>query len=119
MSITPPQFQLLSRLLDSADLRHRVIAQNLANVNTPGYREQEVSFEAAFARALQQRGEAGAVGVKAQVVAGAGGRERADGNNVDIDQQMGSLTRNALLFNTVSQLLTSRLSMMRDAITSR
>ncbi len=37
--------QLLYKSLDASALRSRVVAQNLANVDTPGYRRKEVSFE--------------------------------------------------------------------------
>ena len=37
MAITTDEMSLLSRLLDVASLRQDVIAQNVANVNTPGY----------------------------------------------------------------------------------
>ncbi len=50
MSLTIPQSEVLARLLDVAQLRHRMISQNLANVNTPGYHQLDVSFEDAFAR---------------------------------------------------------------------
>src|SRR5437660_8135859 len=37
------RMDVLARLLDVADLRHRVIAQNVANVNTPGYHRLQVN----------------------------------------------------------------------------
>ena len=50
--MTPSAFgiDVLSRVLDTAALRHRVIAQNVANVNTPGYRRLEVTFEDELAK---------------------------------------------------------------------
>ena len=75
MSVTPSQFELLARPLDASSLLHRVIAQNVADVNTPGYHRREVSFEDALAQLLE---------VKPVVVEKADGSARSDGNNVDI-----------------------------------
>ncbi len=110
------QFDMLSRLLDMAELRHRVIAQNVANVNTPGYRQMDISFETAFAGQLNQGGESASLQVTPKLIQGAGGRDRADGNNVDIDMEMGRLNKNALLYNAYTQVLASQLSAMRSAI---
>ncbi len=119
MGVTIPQSDLLARCLDTATLRHRVIANNLANVNTPGFHRQEVAFEDAFARALQRQGEARAAEVRPSVVESKGGIARQDGNNVDIDRELGDLNKNALLFNAFSQFLLGQIASMRSAITGR
>jgi flagellar basal-body rod protein FlgB len=107
---------LLSRVMDAATLRHRVIAQNIANVNTPGYRRLEVTFEEDLARALAT--PAGGIPVKPRVVV-ADGPERVDGNTVDIDQEMGDLTKNALLYQAAAQIVTSRMATLRAAVSGR
>jgi flagellar basal-body rod protein FlgB len=108
---------VLGRVLDVAALRHRVISQNVANVNTPGYRRLEVTFEDEFARALAA--PTGATPpVLPQVVEG-DGPERVDGNNVDMDREMNALAKNALLYNTAAQVAASRLAMLRAAIAGR
>ncbi len=40
-----PHYQMLKAALDAAALRNSVIARNIANAETPGYRQQEVRFE--------------------------------------------------------------------------
>lgn len=117
MSLNIPQADLLTRLMDVAQLRHQVIAQNLANVNTPGYHQLDVSFEEAFSRALGKKGEQGALAIRPRVVEGEGNKPRQDGNTVDLDKEVGSLNKNSLLFSTVTQMLVSRINMMRSAIT--
>lgn len=117
MSLTIPQSAILARLMDVAQLRHQVISQNLANVNTPGYHRLEVSFEDAFARAMGKKGEQGALGIRPRVVEGQGQPPRQDGNTVDLDKEIGGLNQNAMLFGMATQMLTSRINMMRSAIT--
>lgn len=119
MSVTPSQIDLLSQLLDSAQLRNRVISQNVANVNTPGYRALDVSFEEQLAKTLSSLGDAKALDTQPQVHEVSGLRVRADGNNVDIDREMGQLSKNTLFYQTYSQILASKLSTMRSAITGQ
>lgn len=119
MSIVRPQAEMLENLIDVANLRQRVIAQNVSNVNTPGYRDLSVTFEDAFGRLIAQGNLKAAKQLKPKVVEGLGGASRADGNNVDIDQQMGLLTKNSLLFRTYAQLLATELNTMRTAISGR
>ena len=102
--MTPSVFGIgtLGTLLDVAALRHKVIAQNVANVNTPGYHRLEVSFEKELAK----------------VVEGAG-PERQDGNTVDIDREMGDLTKNGLLYQAAAQIVASKMASMKSAISGR
>lgn len=113
------QIGFLSRLLDVAQLRHDVIAQNVANVNTPGFKRQDVEFEEAFARALASGNEAAALRVAPTIGPAEGGIERADGNNVDIDMEIGQLHKNSTLYKVYTQILAVQLSQMRSAITGR
>ncbi|QDU40256.1 Flagellar basal body rod protein FlgB [Maioricimonas rarisocia] len=102
--------------MDVAQLRHRVISHNLANVNTPGYRRLDVEFEGELARQLARSSDGDIQSVQPQVVAEEGLQERADGNNVDVDREMGQLNKNATLFQTYSQLLATHFSSMRRAM---
>lgn len=117
MSVTPSQFDILRQTLDAAALRHRVISQNVANVNTPGYQAKQVSFEGLLKRALtnkQSLAEASPV-----VEATEGLVARIDGNNVDIDLEVAELNKNSIMYETYTQLLTTKLAMMRSAVTGR
>jgi flagellar basal-body rod protein FlgB len=119
MSVTPSQFELLGGLLDAASLRHRVIAQNVANVNTPGYRRLDVSFEETLSREVLENGTANGSRQQPRIIEGTSSAEREDGNNVDIDAEMGRLNKNTMLYNVYSQILASRMAAMRSAITGR
>src|ERR671936_579713 len=109
MNITGSQVDLLAKLLDVADLRHRVIAQNVANVNTPGYHRQEVLFEDSLAEALRRSGAPAAAGVQPRIVEAADATTRTDGNTVDIDDEMGRLDKNSILYRFMAQIMTSKL----------
>ncbi|MEI7686767.1 MAG: flagellar basal body rod protein FlgB [Planctomycetota bacterium] len=117
MSITTERMDLMARLLDVAAMRHDVIAQNVANVNTPGYTTLEVSFEDALKESLA--GNSKASNAKAEMVEGTGGVPREDGNNVDIDMEMARLQKNALYFKVYTQIMANDLAQYRSAITGR
>jgi len=116
MTVTDPASQLLVQILDVSSLRHRVISQNVANVNTPGYRRQEVTFAQALSQASGDSASRSLPKASVEVV---DGPERVDGNTVNIDREMGDLNKNGLLYQAASQFMASRISAMRSAIAGR
>jgi flagellar basal-body rod protein FlgB len=118
MSEINGQFDMLAKLMDVASLRQRTQAHNVANVNTPGFHRSEVTFEDAFTRALSSGHEAKALQIQPRVTEVDDG-ERADGNNLDIDVEMGRLEKNTALYKVYAQLLASQLASMRTAIAGR
>lgn len=54
MEFSSPTVKALERSLDGFSLRHQAIANNIANINTPGYVKQEVNFEQSLLAALQE-----------------------------------------------------------------
>ncbi len=115
MFLLANEFNHVSLLMNVSDLRHRVISHNLANVNTPGYERLDVVFEELLAQKVRG-GEASGTPVTPKVVPDAAAKPRGDGNSVDVDSEIGHLNRNALLFQTYSQLLSSQFDLMRRAI---
>lgn len=128
---TPPldPTLILVRALDALALRQQVTASNIANADTPGFRASEVRFEDILQRALATRpgelslartdprhllaGGIDAAQVEPQVVELSNTRLRNDGNNVDIDREMGLLAETTLRYNAVTEALARRLAMQR------
>lgn len=110
----------LERSLDGAAVRQRVVAQNLANIDTPGYKRSVVRFEEALARALDAPGDPDERASEASSVAPAIERIesslRADGNNVDIDLEGATLAENAIHYEAVSRMASARSRLLRTAI---
>lgn len=104
----PRHIELVTQQLQYSELSHRVISHNLANVNTPGYTRLQVDFPAYLAKE--------STGSPLRIVEDESLPARMDGNNVDIDRELGQLNRNSLLFETYSQILTAHLGMMRLAL---
>jgi flagellar basal-body rod protein FlgB len=117
MELSPSKIDLLARVLDASALRHRVVANNIANVNTPGFQRLDVNFEDELAKAIEG-GQKPAL-VHPQVVEDPTAVPRQDGNTVDIDKEMGALSKNSLLYQATSQILASRMAALRLAISGR
>lgn len=103
-------------MVDVTVLRHKVLSQNVANVNTPGYHKLDVSFDAALNKHLQLHGDNGVCRVAPEIVEDTLSPARLDGNNVDIDAEMMRLNKNTLLNNTYLQIVATKTAMMRRAI---
>ncbi len=108
--------EILGNALRFAEQQHRVISQNIANVNTPEYKAGELSFDD-FLDAAQNRNHDSLSQRGIEVRMKEGLVTRSDGNNVDLDREVAQLKKNAMLFRTFSQLLMSHLTLMRKAMT--
>jgi len=111
-----PTANALVHLLDATALRHRVLADNLANSDTPGFTRKDVSFEGELADAVKQ---GNLENFQPRVEADSTASQRGDGNNVSFEHEIAELNKNALLHQMAIQLLQSKLSMQRAAITGR
>lgn len=118
MNVTPSHYALLRKSLDALATRHQVISQNMANLNTPGYRTLDAELDANLLRDIGN-GESELVNLEPRITEEIGLTSRIDGNNVDIDREIGKLNRNTLLFQTYSQLLTNQFQMLRSSITGQ
>jgi flagellar basal-body rod protein FlgB len=112
------QLNVLSRLVSAADMRQQVISHNIANVNTPRYKRLDVDFEQALIEELSrsQNSRSPAKPAQPSVLETPGLATRADGNNVDIDMEVGQMNKNALLQQVYLQMMGAEMSMMRRAI---
>lgn len=110
------KMELLQRLVSAADVRQNVVSQNIANVNTPGYKTQEVQFEDALASELQRSSPSSLPQSQPRVAASAGLKTRNDGNNVDLDREVGELNKNAMMMQTYLRMIGAEMRMMRDAL---
>ena len=124
MHITSPLADELGRYLDPATQRMQLIASNMANVDTPGYRTQDLDFQKEFSRVAgevaAERGPqgtgAGALHTPPQIESVDGLLERPDGNNVSIDRESMALGELQLQFRTGSALLKREFTRMSEAI---
>lgn len=114
--------KLRAKALDAAWLRNEAIAQNIANVDTPGYKKSTVEFEEHLENALGNGSFKGFTTDGRHIRIGSGDADnvkirvtknyrnlstRLDGNNVDIDSEMASMAKNDIRYNTLVQSISS------------
>ena len=106
--------------LDGLSMRRRVLAENVANVETPYYLAGRVAFEEELAGALGavRSGRAGRADVGAVTASKAASLAptRLNGNNVNIDDEVIAQTRNELAYNTVLEAMNGKFRLLRTAI---
>jgi len=107
--------ELLFRAMDAAALRQRVVANNVANANTPGFKRSFVSFEEHVRDAIT-RGNVTPASLQPKVHTDRITAMRDDGNNVNIDHEMVVMAANAIQFQALSQQLSDRFSLYRYVI---
>ncbi len=98
----------LGHYMDLLAQRQRLVAANLANVDTPGYHTKDLDFQFEYMSL--------APGAAPQVVEPTGLVMKNDGNNVSLDRESRLLAENALRFNVASNLLRGELRDIRKAI---
>lgn len=126
--------QLLQNAMGAAQLRQSVYANNIANVDTPGYKRQDVNFESVLASTMGDSSQ-GAFGqryipignqanlnmsqalqVQPQVVQDTTTTVDNNGNNVDVDAEMSKLAENQIHYNALVQDMSSRFARLKNAI---
>jgi flagellar basal-body rod protein FlgB len=93
--------------MDLLSARQKLVASNVANADTPGYRTQDIDFQSEFVNAMggpPRVSEVNDLPVK------------NDGNNVSLDREARLLAENALRFQVASQLMKSQIRAVRSAI---
>lgn len=110
---------LLEKMLDVSAIKHKVIANNIANINTPGYKKMEVSFAEQLEKVIKDNSVNKFDSLQPKIVLSkedANGTVRNDGNNVDMDKEVSSLMKNTLSYNIYTQLLAKKMESLKSAI---
>jgi flagellar basal-body rod protein FlgB len=103
-----PIAQTIERYMDLLSARQRLVATNLANVDTPGYRTQDLDFQMEF-RGRTSPGAPFAIPVS-------GLKVKNDGNNVSLDREARLLAENSLRFTLATSLIRAEIKVVRSAI---
>jgi flagellar basal-body rod protein FlgB len=101
----------IEHYMDLLSARQKLVASNIANIDTPGYKTKDVDFQGEFQRLVQ-----GNPGQVPDVVDAPGLVIKSDGNNVSLDRETRLLAENALRFNIASSLMKTQLKTVESAI---
>lgn len=125
MGLFSSTFQTLEKSLDYSSVKQKVIAQNIANVDTPNYKAKNVakdSFQNALQTSIQAyRTDARHVDFEASpnrsiIVTQQNGSYNNNENSVDIDKEMTDLATNQIYYNAVADRLTGKFSSLQNVI---
>src|SRR5579864_9114031 len=98
----------IEHYMDLLSARQKLVASNIANVDTPGYKTKDIDFQFEFISLVQ--------GAPPNVVEAQGLVVKNDGNNVSMDREARLLSENALRFNLATNLMKSQLKTINNAI---
>lgn len=121
-------YNLLKKGLDAASTRGKVIANNIGNINTKGYKRQYVTFEESLKESAENlelkttndkhikiNSEYGEIKTETDTTSSM----RTDGNNVDIDNETVNQAANTLMYNALISQMNSRLSLEKYIINGK
>lgn len=94
--------------MDLLSTRQKLIASNIANADTPGYKTRDLDFESELRNLMG--------GGAPRVTEAAGLQAHNDGNNVSLDRESRLLSETALRFSVASQLMRGQLRSLKSAI---
>ncbi|SKA86312.1 flagellar basal-body rod protein FlgB [Caloramator quimbayensis] len=119
-------YNLIKKSIDASSSRGKVIANNIANVNTKGFKASYVVFEDKLKNILENKGidlkttnerhisSGNSINnINYEIKKNTASSMRLDGNNVDIDSEMVSLAENTILYNALISQTNSRIAMRR------
>ena len=120
--LSDPTTAALEKALQGQALRQRAVANNIANVDTPGYSPQRVRFESELQAALAADPEdaietTDRIGRLQPQEQREGISLRRDGNGVDIEREMVELAESSLQHRVLVRLLSKKLQMLKNVAT--
>lgn len=124
-------FKLFEKALDLRSQKNRLIASNISNIDTPGYKafdlvvedeldkisgsSKKLDMEKTDQRHLSSNGQL-IDGITYKVAESSKFSLKKDGNTVDLDNEMTNLAENSLMYNASAQILIKKFQMLKNAI---
>ncbi len=104
-------FDIMEKALNVRSYYHKIIASNIANVETPGFKEKDIDFHKELEKQLSGTTQFHIIEKTEN-----DGISSPDGNTVNIETQMVKLNENSMMYSALVQLITKKFSMMRYLI---
>lgn len=116
----------LEKAISQSTAKQKVISNNIANVDTPNYKAQEVRFDTALSNEMQKLHanktnskhiEFGGSDVSSyRIVTKNNTNYNHNGNNVDIDQEMTEMAKNQIQYNALIERLSGKFNSLKTVI---
>ena len=121
--------QGLQRAMDGSSQRQKVIANNIANVDTPNFKRSDVPFQEVLRSSAQQQQSlamkttnprhitvSGSAGSSLPIIQDNSSTYRRDGNNVDAERETVELAKNKLYYDASVQMMQIKLQILKQAM---
>jgi flagellar basal-body rod protein FlgB len=110
-SLFGPQINNFEKAMSLTTKRHSLLVNNLANVNTPGYKRKDVDFNITLEGEQDKLGGLGDGAVHTD-----SGSVRLDGNSVDLESEVMSLSETELRYQALTDMTASYFSSLKNVI---
>src|SRR3954447_10517625 len=105
----------LERAISGASMRQSVLANNLANAETPGFHRMDLDFHGALAQAMRTS-DAAAIEATSFSPQQDPQTMRADGNGVDVDTESAQMAKNGLEYEALVSVAKARIQIVQTAM---
>jgi len=116
MSRTENIFDFLDVGIRAENLRQKSIANNIANLDTPGYRRLDVKFEEILAKTLDDDGSADIDDLEPLLYNPKNTPVNEDGNDVTMENEVGQLIQNSVKYRAYIRMLNKKYQQIQSAI---
>ncbi len=110
----------LEKALACTSIKHKAILNNIANVNTPGYKRVDVNFKSQLASILKDSNILNSSefinklkSIEPEIISQENTSLRNDGNNVDIDKEMAVMAKNTMEYEYYVSLLAKKFNIIK------
>jgi flagellar basal-body rod protein FlgB len=111
--------ELLESGLKAEALRQRAVANNVANLQTPGYRRLDVKFEQLLAKAMESGDDLDGEELEPELFQPKNTAVNSNGNDVNLEAEVGSLVKNSIRYKAFIRLLNKKFSQIDLAVNNR
>jgi flagellar basal-body rod protein FlgB len=116
MSKTDNIIRLIEAGIKAEGLRQKAITNNIANIQTPGYRRVDVKFEEILAKSLDSSGSVDVDKLNPELYQPKKTPIKSNGNDVSMESEIGEMIKNSLRHQTFIRLLNKRYRQIEMAI---
>ncbi len=102
--------------IKAESLRQKTIANNVANLQTPGYRRVDVKFKELLAKALESSGDVDLDEIEALIYQPKETAVKSNGNDVSLEVEVGEMVKNSLRHKAYVRVLQKKYRQLELAI---
>lgn len=111
-------FDVLEAGIRAEKLRQSAIANNVANLQTPGYRRFDIKFEELLAKAMDSSGSVDLSKVETKLYQPKNTAVKSNGNDVSLEVEVGEMVKNTLRHKAYVRLLKKKYQQIEMAIST-